>query len=68
VNTGIPDPAAATEANDIDVLRARVQQCWEERGRRPNIVAVDFFDVGGVMELVDSLNGLDPTSTLRSSP
>jgi hypothetical protein len=68
VNTGIPDPAAATTANDINVLRTRVEQCWEAGGRRPNIVAVDFFDVGGLMELVDSLNGLDQEGARRASP
>lgn len=54
-----PDEALAAQANDIEVLRARVGRCEQERGRLPHVLAVDFVDEGGVFELVNELNGID---------
>jgi len=45
----------ALQANTIEVLRARSQEC-EAIERRPNLVLVDFVDVGQVFELVRELN------------
>lgn len=48
----------ALEVNRLDVIEERSRACADERGLLPNIVAVDFYDVGDLFEAVDSLNGL----------
>lgn len=42
--------------NPLFIDRAR--QCEEERNALPNFVAVDFYDIGDLFEVVDALNGL----------
>jgi hypothetical protein len=37
-----PDPGKAAQANAAKLLEARLEQCAEQRGRVPNVVAVDF--------------------------
>ena len=54
-----PASASAGErANSEEVLSARLQRCVEERGLVPNLVAVDFFASGEVLQVVDELNGV----------
>ena len=53
--TGLPDASAASEANALETLLARVQAC----PRLPTFVAVDYYDQGDLFAAVDSLNGLD---------
>jgi hypothetical protein len=45
--------------NAADVLGARAEQCREERGLQPNLVAVNYADIGDLMAVVDRLNGVD---------
>ena len=45
--------------NAADVLGARAEQCREERGMQPNLVAVNYADIGDLMAVVDRLNGVD---------
>ncbi|MGB9347476.1 MAG: phosphatidylinositol-specific phospholipase C domain-containing protein [Ilumatobacteraceae bacterium] len=45
--------------NAADVLGTRVEQCREERGMQPNLVAVNHADIGDLMAVVDRLNGVD---------
>ena len=40
----------------------RVGSCVRER-RRPNIVAVDFYAHGDLLEVVDELNGVEEPSS-----
>lgn len=54
---GLPDEAAAMRVNAYDVLHARAQGCWDETGDIPNFVAVDFYEHGDLLEVVDALNG-----------
>jgi hypothetical protein len=35
----------------------RVRQCEEEGNDFPNFVAVDFYDIGDLFDVVDALNG-----------
>lgn len=51
-----PDRVAATRVNQYDVLMERVEQCRQERGMEPTIIAVDFFSIGHVQRVVDDLN------------
>ena len=43
--------------NALPVLVAREQQCRAECGRIPNLVAVNWADVGALQQVVDDLNG-----------
>jgi hypothetical protein len=61
----VPDArAGAQEANTRDVLLARARRCEEERGRGPNVIAVNIAEVGDLLSVVDELNGV-PTAPAR---
>lgn len=51
-------PTSADRANDADVLRDRIERCRSDRGRLPNMIAVDFHDRGDVIDIVRELNGI----------
>jgi hypothetical protein len=53
---GDPELAEMVNYNPLFIDRAR--QCEEERNALPNFVAVDFYDIGNLFEVVDALNGL----------
>lgn len=55
--TPAPRPSNAAEVNARDVLLARVERCARERGRRVNVVAVDFYRSGDLLAVVAELNG-----------
>jgi hypothetical protein len=55
-----PSPADAEEVNARALLLARAEQCREGRERLPNLVAVNFYGLGDVFEVVDVLNGVAP--------
>jgi hypothetical protein len=46
----------AQQINALSVLTAREQQCAAERGRRPNLVAVNWINIGDVQQVIDGLN------------
>lgn len=62
VNHWVTDKARevtnARKVNARDVLLPRLERCQAERGRLPNFVAVDFYDQGDLLDVVDTLNGL----------
>lgn len=49
--------SSAQEANTEEVLGGRVRQCREQRGQIPNFVAVNWYDQGDLLTVVDQLNG-----------
>jgi hypothetical protein len=51
----------AQQVNAREVLGPRVTACREERGRTPNLVAVNWVDVGDLAAVVDEANGLSGT-------
>ena len=53
---GSPQLAEMVNYNPLFIDRAR--QGEEERNTLPNFVAVDFYDIGDLFEVVDALNGL----------
>lgn len=53
-----PDRADATRVNRLDVLVDRARQCGAERGRAPNFLAVNFYNIGDVVEAAAVLNGV----------
>lgn len=52
-------PANSALVNARAVLLPRLRECEEERGRLPNFVAVDYYDRGDLLGVVDTLNGVD---------
>jgi hypothetical protein len=44
--------------NTYDVLKARVDECVEVRGRVPTMIAVNWYDRGDLLRVVDELNGV----------
>ena len=49
-------PTAAAAANAEDVIAERFDECREQRGQMPNMIAVDFFSTGDLIETVAELN------------
>jgi hypothetical protein len=58
LTSGSPDVEASTGANRRDVLMDRIEACQAQRGRRVNMVAVNFYDRGDLLDVVDDLNGV----------
>ncbi|MFC5494955.1 hypothetical protein [Nocardioides caricicola] len=52
-------PQNSAIVNARAVLLPRLRECEEERGQLPNFVAVDYYDRGDLLDVVDELNGLD---------
>jgi len=59
--TPAPQPSNADLVNAVDVLLPRAEACGEERGRLPNVLAVDFAGRGDLLRVVDTLNGVNRT-------
>ncbi len=57
--TPTPRPSNAEIVNAHEFLLARARQCQQERGRLPNILAVDFAMTGSVVAVAAALNGLE---------
>jgi hypothetical protein len=57
--TPAPRPSNAEIVNAHDFLLARARKCEDERGKLPNVVAVDFYRSGDLVGVVQELNGLD---------
>jgi len=53
---GSPDLAGMVNYNPLFIDRA--EQCEDEGNALPNFVAVDFYDIGDLFEVVDALNGV----------
>ncbi|HZC52531.1 MAG TPA: hypothetical protein VE441_08550 [Mycobacterium sp.] len=51
----VTDSAAV---NAHDVLWPRVRECEQERHQLPNFVAVNFYNEGDLLQVVDQLNGV----------
>lgn len=62
LNHWLSDPLSTPErakvANEYGLLSSRAKQCQMEGGHIPNFVAVDFYDIGAIFQVVDELNGL----------
>jgi hypothetical protein len=51
-------PEFAEMVNYNPLFSDRARRCEEEGDALPNFVAVDFYDIGNLFEVVDALNGL----------
>jgi hypothetical protein len=63
--TPTPRPSNAAIVNARDFLLARAQKCQKERGKLPNILAVDFAMTGDVVAVAAEMNGLAPPGAPR---
>ena len=63
--TPAPKPTNAELVNAYDFLLKRALTCQRERKHLPNVIAVDFEDIGDVVRVAHTLNGLDSTKTPR---
>ena len=55
-----PSPGLAAKVNARALLERRARACARRRELVPNIVAVDFYDEGGLLETVRALNRTGP--------
>ncbi|HYC54722.1 MAG TPA: hypothetical protein VEL28_07275 [Candidatus Binatia bacterium] len=53
----VGSPQLANQVNHNPLFEDRALQCQTESGRLPNFVTVDFYDIGDVFEVTDTLNG-----------
>ena len=53
----VPRPANAAIVNAYEPLLQRARTCARLRGRRVNLLAVDFYKRGDLFRVVDALNG-----------
>jgi len=56
--SGQPNSALASQANDWQTATARLQACGAQWKRVPNFLAVDFFDEGDPLGATQVLNGV----------
>ncbi len=61
--TPAPKPSNAAIVNAYDALLARAKQCQAERGRPPNVIAVDFYRTGALFRVARTLNRVAEDST-----
>jgi hypothetical protein len=59
ISGGIPTMRDAEIVNQRDFILARVRECEQERGRRVNLVNVNFWEVGDALGAVNVLNGVE---------
>jgi hypothetical protein len=60
--TPSPKPSNAAIVNAYDALLARARLCQKERGRLPNLIAVDFYRTGELFRVVRALNDVAQAS------
>lgn len=58
-----PSTTASATVNEFDFLLSRARRCQEERGLMPNLVAVNYYRIGDVVDVVDALNGVGSAET-----
>jgi uncharacterized membrane protein HdeD (DUF308 family) len=56
--TPAPKPSNALIVNAYDALLARARLCQAERGKRPTVIAVDFYRTGALFRVARTLNGV----------
>jgi hypothetical protein len=54
------DPALAARIDSREALLRRVKRCERIRGLKPNLIAVDYYDQGDVIDVAKTLNGIPP--------
>jgi hypothetical protein len=62
--TPAPQPTNAEAVNAYDFLLRRARECQRVRKHLPNVIAVDFYDIGEVVRVARTLNGQDSTGAV----
>lgn len=57
------DPDLAARIDSYDALLERARRCTRIRGLKPNLLNVDFYDRGDVMDVAKTLNGIPLSET-----
>ncbi len=64
INSFLTNPLASQDlaktVNFNPFLQGRATDCAAARGRMPNFIGVDFYDIGDVFAVVRQVNGLEP--------
>jgi hypothetical protein len=55
-----PRPSANARVNSSDAIVARAERCELRRELRPSLIAVDHYDLGGVVDAAAELNNQPP--------
>jgi hypothetical protein len=55
-----PRPSLAAKVNAREALLKRARTCERIRGQIPNLIAVDFYRLGDLLGVIDTLNGVAP--------
>ena len=63
-----PLPSNAEKVNAYDFLLDRARKCQKERGKLPNLVAVDFYRTGDLIAVTETLNGIQGRAHRQSRP
>lgn len=58
ITDGLPSSVRSQEANSNPLLIDRLRDCMAKTGRLPNIVSVDYYNLGDIFDAVKTLNGL----------
>jgi hypothetical protein len=66
--TPMPKPSNAEIVNAKRALEKRIRAFERQRGRVPNLVAVDFYGTGDLMEVVKELNARPAGNPGRATP
>ena len=53
---GLPTPRNAKRLNERSVLEERINACTKYLGMRPNMIAIDFWDIGDLPAVVQEQN------------
>jgi hypothetical protein len=64
--TPAPRASNAEIVNAYDFLLRRARACQRERRHIPNIISVDFYSVGDLVRVANTLNGIDSTVVLSA--
>ncbi len=69
LTTDRPDPNDGRKVNAAAFLEDRIRKCADERGRLPNVVAVNFAEIGDLKAVIKSINRdlLDQFHKLRTT-
>lgn len=67
---GLGDTAKTEIANANPYFINRANECWDETGKLPNFVTVDFYERGSCIEVVNELNASNPVGleSLENEP
>ena len=53
---GLSDPLRSEEVNDYELLLQRAKDCWQFHENRPTFIAVDWWEDGDVVAVVEQIN------------